>query len=70
MRLHLIRVEKISSFLLNKYAVMTFDYYMYLLCFKFNQLTYSLKCIIPAYCIHQSQDKNKFERKIVNVFNL
>ena len=28
-------------------------------------LTYSLRCIIPAYCIHQRLDKHNQEPKIV-----
>ena len=60
MRLHKIRVEKISSFHRNKYAVrMTFDYY--LLCFNFNQFDLFTKVYtITAYCIHQTLDIHNF----------
>ena len=57
MRLHKVRVEKISPFLLNKYSIHVFR----ILPVHVTSLT----CIIPAYCIHQSLDKHNLGRKIV-----
>ena len=54
MRLHKIRVEKLSSFFLNKYAV--HDCYAS----GSSSVTCSLRCIIPTYSIHQSLDKHNF----------
>ena len=62
MRLYKIRVEKISSFLLNKHSV-----HSPITCnvLSSTSLTCSLKCIIPANCIHQSLDKHNLTHKIV-----
>ena len=64
MRLHKVRVEKISPFLLNKYSIRDFR----LLPVHVTSLTCSLRCIISAYCIHQSLDKHNLGRKIVFFF--
>ena len=57
MHLHKILVEKLSFFLLNKYAV-------HITCYTSGSrsVTCSLRCIIPTYSIHQSLDKHNFDR--------
>ena len=52
MRLHKIQVEKFVSFLLNKHSTIARNVS------SSTSLARSLKCIIPAYCIHQSFDKH------------
>ena len=58
MRLHKIRVEKLSSFLLNKYAV--HDLTITCNVSGSTSVTCSLRCIIPTYSIHLSLDKHTF----------
>ena len=58
MRLHKIRVEKISLVRLKKCAV---NYFWLLpVMFEFNQFTCALRCIISVYCINHSLDKHSF----------
>ena len=52
MRLHKIKVEKLSSFLLN----------VAITCYTSvsTSVTCSLRCIIPTFSMHQSLDKHNF----------